>query len=273
MASEHTQGDGRLAERTALVTGSSSGHGRAIALALAAEGAAVMCVDVRPDPREGGFDVEPESNTDELIRARGGDAAFAFADVADEHSTAAAAAAAVSNFGRLDVWVNNAGIFTGAASVVDESLEAWNRTLAVNLTGTWLGCKAAVRVMRDQDVRGRSRGRIVNMGSIAGEVGQANLASYSTAKGGIHELTRTLAVECAPLRINVNALAPGYFPTAMNRASWDDPDVLARIEQIHPWPEMATSADVGAAVAFLASDAAAWITGVVLPVDGGFLAT
>jgi NAD(P)-dependent dehydrogenase (short-subunit alcohol dehydrogenase family) len=88
----------------------------------------------------------------------------------------------------------------------------------------------------------------------------------------VHNLTRALAIECAPLKINVNAIAPGYFPTAMNRGFWEDPEALAGIRQFHPWPELGDPADVGAAVAFLASDAAQWITGAILPVDGGVLA-
>jgi len=263
----------KLENRAAVVTGASSGHGRAIALALAAEGAAVVVADVNKSARPGGFEAEPDVDTDDIINRDGGRAVFISANVTSEADMHAAARLAVSEFGRLDIWVNNAGTFTGAANIVDESLEAWNTTLAVNLTGTWLGCKAAVTVMRDQELLGRAKGRIVNMGSIAGEVGQPDLASYSTTKGGIHELTRTLAVECAQWYINVNALAPGYFPTAMNRATWDDPKALAHVKQIHPWPELATSADVGAAVVFLASEDAAWITGAVLPVDGGFLAT
>jgi NAD(P)-dependent dehydrogenase (short-subunit alcohol dehydrogenase family) len=264
---------GRLEGRTAVVTGASSGHGRAIALALAGEGAAIVVADLNKSARPGGFEPEAEIDTDDIIVRDGGRAVFVQANVTSEADMHAAAQRAVSEFGRLDIWVNNAGTFTGAASVVDESLEAWNTTLAVNLTGTWLGCKAAVTVMRDQERLGRGKGRIINMGSIAGEVGQPNLASYSTTKGGIHELTRTLAVECAPWFINVNALAPGYFPTAMNRATWDDPEALQHVQDIHPWPELATSADVGSAVVFLASEDAAWITGAVVPVDGGFLAT
>ncbi len=126
--------------------------------------------------------------------------------------------------------------------------------------------------MRQQEPQGRARGRIVNIGSVAGAVGQADLGSYSAAKGAVHNLTLALAVECAPLAINVNAIAPGYFPTAMNRELLETSDGLARVKEIHPWPELGTTADIGAAAAFLASDDAGWITGGP-SVDGGFLAS
>src|SRR6202035_910592 len=98
----------------------------------------------------------------------------------------------------------------------------FDRTLAINLKGTWLGCRAALTQMREQPVEHRSRGRIVNIGSIAGEIGQADISAYSASKGAIHSLTRALAIELAASQINVNTIAPGYFPTAMNRVFWDD---------------------------------------------------
>lgn len=126
--------------------------------------------------------------------------------------------------------------------------------------------------MRNQQIQGRSRGRIVNIGSIAGAIGQADLGAYSASKGAVHNLTRALAIECAPLQINVNAVAPGYFATAMNRGFFEDPEAVKQIRDFHPWPELGTPADIGAAVTFLASEDAAWITGSILPVDGGVIA-
>lgn len=264
--------DRRLTDKVAAVTGASSGHGRAIALALARAGAAVVCSDLRKSPLPGGFEEEIGIDTDDLIRREGGQAQYEAADVTRAQDMHAVAARAVEAFGRLDVWVNNAGIFVINASVVDETEEAWDRTMAINVKGTWLGCKAAVAKMREQEVAGRSRGRIINIGSIAGEIGQADLGSYSASKGAVHNLTRALAIECAPLRINVNAVAPGYFATAMNRGFFDDAAALKQIQDFHPWPELGTPDDIGAAVTFLASEDAAWITGVILPVDGGVIA-
>jgi NAD(P)-dependent dehydrogenase (short-subunit alcohol dehydrogenase family) len=264
-------GRSRLGGRVAVVTGSSSGHGRAIARRLAAEGASVVCADLRRSPLPHGFEEDIDVDTDDVIRRHGGSAEYVEADVTSAEAMERTAARAVEAFGRLDVWVNNAGTFMGLAALLDESEEAFDRTLAVNLKGTWLGCRAAVARMSGQDVLGRSRGRIVNIGSIAGELGQAAIGAYSASKGAVHNLTRALAIELAPQQVNVNAVAPGYFPTAMNRPFWDDPDSLSAVRALHPLP-LGTPDDIAAAVAYLASDDAAFVTGVILPVDGGVLA-
>lgn len=261
----------RLAGRSAVVTGASSGHGRAIALRLAQEGAGVICVDMRRSPLPGGFEDDIDLDTDEVIRRHGGHADYLEGDVTSAEALDDAARRAVAVFGRLDVWVNNAGVFLGLAPLLAESETTFDRTLAVNLKGTWLGARAAVAVMRDQMLVGRSRGRIINIGSIAGEIGQPNIGAYSASKGGVHNLTRALAIELAPEQINVNAIAPGYFPTSMNRAFWDDPQALEAVRQLHPLP-LGTPSDIAATAAFLASDDAAFLTGTIIPVDGGVLA-
>ncbi len=265
------QGPSRLTGRTAVVTGSSSGHGRAIALRLAQEGAAVICVDLRRSPLAAGFEEDIDVDTDEVIRRLGARAEYVEADVTSAEALAGAADRAVTAFGRLDIWVNNAGVFLGLAPLLEESEAAFDRTLSINLKGTWLGARAAVATMRGQPVTGRSRGRIINIGSIAGEIGQANIGAYSASKGAVHNLTRALAIELAPEQINVNAIAPGYFPTAMNRAFWDDPQSLESVRQLHPLP-LGTPWDIAATAAFLASDDAAFLTGTIIPVDGGVLA-
>jgi NAD(P)-dependent dehydrogenase (short-subunit alcohol dehydrogenase family) len=264
-------GPPRLEGRVAVVTGSSSGHGRAIALRLASEGAAVVCLDLRKSALEGGFEADIDVDTDDVITGRGGRAIYREADITRAETLEAAADAAVKEFGSLDVWVNNAGVFLGLKPLLDETEEEFERTVDINLKGTWLGCRAAVARMRGQEITGRSRGRIVNVGSIAGEIGQADIGAYSSSKGGVHNLTRALAIELAGEQINVNAIAPGYFPTAMNRAFWDDPASLAAVQDLHPLP-LGTPEDIAAAAAFLASDDAAFVTGAILPVDGGVLA-
>jgi NAD(P)-dependent dehydrogenase (short-subunit alcohol dehydrogenase family) len=238
---------------------------------LAAEGAAVVCVDLRRSARPEGFEADIAVDTDQLIADRGGRAAYVEADVTSAAALGAAASLAVERFGALNTWINNAGVFLGLASLAEEREETFDRTLEVNVKGTWLGCRAALTRMRDQPLTGRSRGRIINIGSIAGEIGQADISAYSASKGAVHNLTRALAIELAPLRINVNAIAPGYFATAMNRAFWDDPASLEGVRELHPLP-LGTPDDIAAAAAFLASDDAAFITGTITPVDGGVLA-
>jgi NAD(P)-dependent dehydrogenase (short-subunit alcohol dehydrogenase family) len=264
----------RLDGAVAVVTGSSTGNGRAIAVELAAEGAKVVCSDVRRSVHPDGADADPEpaTDTDQLIRRSGGTAEFVAADVTDEDQVQALADRAIAAFGRLDVWVNNAGI-APAGPIEQEAVASFERAFAVNVTGTWLGCRAAAGAMRSQDRTGRSRGRIVNIGSIAAEMGQGCLSAYASSKGAVHALTRELAIELAPDYINVNALVPGYFTgTGMTRGFRTDAELAAAVQAKHPWPEMAPSRDLGRAVVFLASDDAAWITGAILPVDGGALA-
>jgi len=261
---------GRLTDKVAVVTGSSSGNGRAIALALAAEGAAVVCSDIRREAREGGYETDIDTATDDVIRAHGGKAEYVEADAADYAAVEGLVAAAVSSFGRLDVMVNNAGIFTGLHTIVDETEDEWDRTMAVNAKSVWLGCKFAIRQMLTQEPVNGSRGRVVNIASIGGLVGLAAEPAYCAAKGAVVNLTRQLAVDFAPERINVNAVCPGFLATAMVRPFLDDPELNQVLHAKSPWPELGTAQDVAKATVFLATDDARWATGTLLTVDGGF---
>src|ERR1700722_9897762 len=158
---------GRLANMTAAITGSSSGNGRAIALAFASEGAAVLCADRRRDPLPGNYDDEPEVATDQLIVKRGGRAYFVETDVLKIDQIERSVAACVSQFGRIDVMVNNAGVFSGAKSIIDETEADWDFTVGVNAKGAWAGCKFAIQAMMKQNFGAHGqRGRIINLSSI-----------------------------------------------------------------------------------------------------------
>lgn len=195
---------GRLSGTAALVTGASSGNGRAIALRFAEEGASVTVADVREDPRLGG---EP---THELIAAAGGDAQYVETDVTDVDALRAAVQATVDEYGSLDVMVNNAGV-ERQLPIEEATEEDFTWLMDINLKGVYFGCQAAIEQMLDQ----ADGGSIVNMSSIAGIRGLANSSLYCTSKGGVTNLTRELAVEHGENDIRVNALNPGFIETAM----------------------------------------------------------
>jgi NAD(P)-dependent dehydrogenase (short-subunit alcohol dehydrogenase family) len=261
MSAEPAAGD-RLAGTGALVTGASSGIGRAVALRLAAEGARVTCCDLGPEPRPGGFDELEQLPTHEAIRSRGGEASFQRCDVGDDGSVQSAFELA----GRNSVYVLCAGVFAGDASILDESIEAHDATLRINERGVWLGCRAAARRL----VAAGQGGRIVCIGSISGLVGLGQEPAYCASKGAVVNLVRAVALDLAPYRINVNAVCPGFVATAMLAPALEDSRKRSEMERATPWPRLGRTSDIAAAVAFLVSDDAAWITGVALPVDGGY---
>ncbi|WP_104176498.1 SDR family NAD(P)-dependent oxidoreductase [Cryobacterium sp. Y50] len=259
-------------QKVAVVTGASSGNGRAIALRLATDGLIVVCSDLQPNARPGGYDEEPDVPTHELIETRGGAATFVVANATSMGEMSEVVEAAVSQYGHLDVMVNNAGIFTGLATIVDESEEDFDKTIAVNLKGVWIGSKLAITQFLQQEVNGNSRGTVVNIASIGGLVGLAQEPGYCASKGGVVNLTRQLAVDFADKKIHVNAVCPGFLETALVRPFLDDPDLNAGLHAQSPWPNLGTASDVAKAVSFLAGDESAWVTGSNLVVDGGFTA-
>lgn len=256
--------DQRLQGKVALVTGASSGNGRAIALRYAAEGAAVVCADIEPLPIAGGWE-EPVP-THEAIAAAGGRAVWAPCDVTDGAQVAAAVATAVEAFGGLDACVANAGISPKAHPLRDEPWEDYKRVQSVNVDGVWWTCREASRLMVEQD-RG---GSIVTLASIAGITGVQTGNHYNMSKGAVVQLTRTLAIELAPHMITVNAICPGWVRTAMTRDMWDEPERLADLERRTPMARLGEVGDIAGAAFFLASDDARWLTGAILPVDGGY---
>ncbi len=255
----------RFADRVAVVTGSSSGNGRAIALRLAREGASVVCSDLMPEPRAGGFDEGGDTPTHELIAGEGGRAVFQRCDAASRDDVEALVARAESEFGGLHAAVLNAGVFLREASILDETDEEHDRVMAVNERGVWLGIRAAAGSF----VRRGDGGRIVCVASMYGLIGAPNSASYCSSKGAVVNLVRAAAIDLAPHRIAINAVCPGFIETAMLSAEMRDPEIRAAMQAQTPWPRLGTPDDVAAACAFFASADAEWVTGTSLAVDGG----
>jgi NAD(P)-dependent dehydrogenase (short-subunit alcohol dehydrogenase family) len=262
----------RLQDQIAIVTGSSSGNGRAIALALSAAGATIVCADLNKKAREEGYEQDLGVDTDDLIRQRGGKACYVQVDVRHAAEVETLVARAVSDFGRLDLMVNNAGVGTGLHTIVEETEAQYDLTMAVNAKGVWLGCKCAITQMLKQEPLKEtgSRGKIVNIASVAGLLGAGHHAGYSASKAAVISLTRQLAVNFGPERINVNAVCPGLIQTAMSRPT--DPvgnEWFEAVKQVTPWPRLGTPQDVAFCVLFFCSPEAEWVTGAVLTVDGG----
>ena len=255
-------------QRIAIVTGSSSGNGRAIALRLAEAGMAVMCADLRPSARDDGYEEDKDIPTHELIVSIGGRAAFHTCDVSKYEQFTSLIAETEKALGTPTVLVNNAGYFTGLHSIFDEPESAFDSAVAVNLKGVWNGCKAMATHLRAAG----APGRIINIASVGGLVGIPQEPAYCATKGGVVNLTRAVALDCAPHEIAVNAVCPGFIVTGMVREFMDQPDVLEGMRAATPWTRFGQPKDVAAACAFLASEEAEWITGSVLTVDGGFTA-
>jgi NAD(P)-dependent dehydrogenase (short-subunit alcohol dehydrogenase family) len=253
-----------LAGKIAIVTGASSGIGRAIAITFAAEGAAVVIADVTPEPVEGG-----EPTVDLIIRA-GGKASFETVDVGRWDDIDSLIATTVSQHDRLDIMVNNAATYSGTAPL-ETTAEQWERVLRVNLTGMFNGCKRAVQQMITQEARNEVRGRVINLGSQHGIVNAPRDAPYGVSKAGAIYMTRQFAVEYAKDLIVCNCISPGKIVTGKPGQAMEP----ARLEYARartPWPRFGRPQDVANAAVFLASDRATFITGANLVVDGGWLA-
>jgi NAD(P)-dependent dehydrogenase (short-subunit alcohol dehydrogenase family) len=250
----------RFEGAVAVVTGGGSGIGKATASLLAQAGAKVVIVD---------RDQSACESAASAIVAQGGSAFAATADITDETAVEKLFADTVKREGHVDVVVNNAGIAIRKAAV-DLSVQDWDRVVAVNMTGIFLCARAAARHM----ITAKRGGAIVNTASIMGLSGGGlypNI-SYQATKGAVVNMTRALAVEWAPHNIRVNAVAPTYVRTAFIAPILEQPDLVEKIKAMTPLKRLAESEEVAAAILFLASPAAAMITGHTLPVDGGFLA-
>lgn len=253
---------GLLEGKVAVITGASSGLGRAMAINFAAEGAAVVIGDVRSDPLEGG---EP---TAELILRAGGSALFVRADVASWESVDALISQAVTRHGRLDVMVNNAAIASGTG-LLDTSAEQWEKVMGINLTGMFYGCKRAAQQMVTQAPRAEVRGRIINLGSQMGIVNSPHDTPYGVSKAGAIYLTRQIAADYAERLIVCNCISPGKI--VIERPSFPPDPEIENARHRTPWPRLGRPQDIANAAMFLASDRATYMTGSNLVVDGGWL--
>ena len=241
------------------MTGAGSGIGRESALAFAASGAQVMVSDVV---------VEGGEETVARIKAAGGEATFRRADVSQRADVEALIRQTVETYGRLDCAHNNAGIEGDLAPTADCTEANWDRTIAINLKGVWLCMKYEIPQMLEQ-----GGGVIVNTSSVAGLVGFVNLPAYVATKHGVAGLTRTAAVEYAQQGIRVNAVCPGVIHTPMvDRIVGGDVEAAAQFTALEPVGRMGLPAEVAQAVVWLCSDAASFVTGIAMPVDGGFVA-
>lgn len=249
----------RLAGKTALVTGASSGIGRAIATRFQAEGATLLLMDITEAAVEGG---EP---THKVLNAR-----FFQGDVSREADVEQAVRLAALPTGRLDIVVNDAVIRSGK-KLTDTSLDEWNRVMEVNVTGVFLICRAAVRRMLTQDIRNEARGRIVNISSQHGMISSPEDFSYGVSKSAVVYLTRQIASDYGRDSIICNAVAPGKILTGKGGRAVE-PRWIDYSNARTPLPRLGRSEDVANAALFLASDEATFITGENLMVDGGWMA-
>ncbi len=249
----------RFEGKTALVTGGSSGIGRATAIAFAREGATVVIGDVES---------KGSLETVHLIEESGGEAIYIDCDVSDHKSVENLVRQTVGKYGRLNCAFNNAGIGGEMATTAEYSVESWNKVIGVNLTGVWHCMKYELEQMVKQ-----GSGAIVNNASILGVVGFANACAYTASKHGLLGLTKAAALEYAEKNIRVNAVCPGFIDTPMlqNAGITEGSDMRTMIESLHPINRLGTSEEVAEAVLFLCSDGASFITGHPLLVDGGYV--
>jgi NAD(P)-dependent dehydrogenase (short-subunit alcohol dehydrogenase family) len=245
---------GLLDGRLALITGAGSGIGEAIAMAMAAAGARVVAVDIDGAAAE------------RTAKAIGAAAASFRCDVTDRGMCDALAGTVRQRIGPVSILVNNAGIIRRGTVGEPHTREDWDATMAVNLDGPYNMVTAFLDQLRE------TKAAVINIGSIQSFVALPNSAAYTTSKGGVRLLTKALAIELSPLGIRINAIGPGFVATPLNARARENPAYMANFEDRIPMGRIGAPEDIAGPAVFLASDMARYITGVTLPVDGGYLA-
>lgn len=249
----------QMTGKVALVTGAAAGIGRATALAFAQAGARVVVSDIV---------VTGGQETVQMIQATGQEALFVRADVQQSAEVAALIAQTIATYGRLDYACNNAGIEGVPGSTVDCTEENWDRVIAVNLKGIWLGMKYQIPAMLQ-----RGKGAIVNMASFLGLVGYELMPAYVASKHGVIGLTKTAALEYVKAGIRINAVCPGIIATPMvERFTGGDAEARAQLAALQPEGRLGTPEEIAAAVVWLCTDSASFVTGHAFSVDGGIVA-
>lgn len=245
--------------KVALVTGGASGVGRATALQLGREGASVVVADI---DQAGG------EETSQIVSADGRDAVFVRANVGVAAEVEAMVAVALQEYGRLDLAINNAGVLGSGASMIDFAEGDWDEVMGVNLKGVWLCMKHEIPAMMQA-----GGGAIVNMSSIAGLVGSQHSPAYAASKHGVVGLSKTAALQYAPHNIRINCICPSAVVSPMlETLVTRNPQVGAKLKASHPGGRFASPAEIAEAAVWLCSDAASFVTGAALPVDGGYTA-
>jgi NAD(P)-dependent dehydrogenase (short-subunit alcohol dehydrogenase family) len=240
----------RLENKVAIVTGASSGLGKAIAEMFLQEGAKVVFSDVN-----------------DYSGNLGENAVFMKADVSKKEEVEALVKLAIEKFGSLNVLVNNAGVgLTGELATLDDAI--WQKVIDINLNGVFYSLRASAKYMKDNNIKGS----IINMSSILGHVGFRGASAYCASKGAVNQLTRTSALELAPFGIRVNSIAPGFIKTNMTKGIEEDKTSNAMIEGATPLGHMGEPNDIAYAAVYLASDESKFVTGSVMYVDGGWIA-
>jgi NAD(P)-dependent dehydrogenase (short-subunit alcohol dehydrogenase family) len=243
---------GQVAGKRVVITGAGRGLGALLAHAFSQAGASVALV------------ARTEKDLKAVAGELPGPSLVLSGDVTDEHFNEAVADAVVDEWGGLDVWISNAGISPIVAGPRDTPVSTWRRVMDVNLTGAFLGARAAARVMADG-------GRLIFTGSVLGERPRAGLTAYSASKAGLAGMAKGLALDLAPAGITVNVVAPGWFDSPLAEGWMNDPDLSERITGHTAQRRWGAPGDLAGAYRFLASDASAFVTGTVLNVDGGYL--